>query len=1836
MIDTAARPRRSAHASAGSGANGGVPGSASGSGTRSNANVSGAFGAIAAAADLTARNGAEASGSISGSGGASKLGTAAQAASSGAVNGAAANGAMGGSGEVNGGALLGAVNSTDNRTALGDVRTAAGNAAGQNASAVRGAAIGNVMKVSPGGLFIRNPDAGGSYLYEARPQFANQGQWTSSDYLLNQLAMDPAVTQKRLGDGFYEQRLVREQLSELTGRQPANGASDDTVYKELLTNAVSAAREFGLRPGIALSADQVARLTSDIVWMESQTVQLPDGSTETVLVPKVYVAHVDGKALRPGGALVTGENVSIKTTEGIANFGGVIDGGNGRTMLVAERNIVNQGGTIAGGDVQLDAGGDIRNETLVVKQTYDFGPNSGSYTSLSNVASITATGKLDIFAGRDLSDLAGKITAGSASIMTGRDVTFNTVQTGSTYQSQISGFTQNDSAINHQVSQLSTGGNLTVQAFGNLNLTGTQVSIGTSGTGTGLLEASGAINIAAVTDEVKTSLFNDPKSKQYDRQVHQNQTVVGAGVASAGDLKINAGEGGKADLNITGSAIGSGGTLKLIATNSVNIAAVQENDVSDTASKRSSSSTFKSKTTTEADYVASSQSIGSSISGANVDILADKDINVIGSAVAGDGDVALYAGEAVNIVAGTSTLTEQHHKEVKESGFLSGGGFGFSYGTRTTTTDQTRDATTQSGQSRSVVGSLAGNLNITAGEAIKVSGSDLAAGVDMTLDGRSVTIDPGLDDSKGKFEQKTVQDGLTLSLGGSVINAIQTAQSMASAGSQSKDGRVQALAAATTALAARNAASDIAKNGLNVSISLTAGHSENQYTQTTSNVVNTGSVLTAGNDITIRATGGGKDSNINVVGSEINAQGNVKLQADNEVNLVAAQDREAQHSDTKSMSAAAGIGASIGTNGMSIGFTANASLGRGKEDGEGTTQLNSHVNAGKQLEIVSGADTNIKGAVATGQKVVMNVGGDLNIESLQDTAKFDSKNQSVSVGGTAGVGVSVNGSFSNSSLHSDYASVQEQSGIRAGSDGFQITVKGNTDLKGAVVTSTQEAIEQHKNTLSTGSLTVSDIENHADYKGQSVGLSGGYGTKGDKGGKGSEPDTTGVAGGIWKPMQTGGTGMNTPIAMAASDSASSTTLSGISGADITITDEQKQQELTGKTGEEALAGLNRDVSSEKDSSGALKPIFDKAAIEAAFAVTNAFGQQANALLQEYAQEADEKLAKAKQLEAEAQAPGLTDAQREERANQAEGLRNEAAELAGDWGPKGTYRQVTTALIAAASGNVTGSAAQFGQTLLVNYAQQQGAAYLGSLVEKGELTEGTPLHAAVHAMLACAGAAASSQQCTSGAAGAAASSLLTQLFADPTPDESKADAEAKRNLIASLVAGLATATNLDASAATSASVAATDNNWLATQQVVQMNKELTAAKGTLEYLKVLGKWGVVSMNQTALTKSGFVKGLAEAGMSDLQGMVDFFKDPVARVKGLKAIVTSEEVRGQVADDFLNELTTKLNAVETALRVGGETNAEALGKNVAELIWQVGGLVSGVGDVAKAAVTLAKVGVKVTKGALATLGKAAVEGKLIPGVGSKIATAPSVPKLEPVTYTPATVPKDNPGVPKSIDVTPESGGLKPTDTLATVKSVENPTLSEVPATPKDGAVHEPGNGTEAYNPEPSDGLSADTGSAPNDVLADGAAGGLESPRIIPYDPPGASLNQGRGPLCGPTCAAMVVTDKTGRTVDIAEVAAAFENGVRTTGVNYIELSEVISKYGIKNKPEAIFFPGELNRALDAGNNVILNMGNHFIIVDGKKVVDGVTYYMTRDPSKGPRGCLVSLWMRTWREG
>jgi outer membrane protein W len=122
------------------------------------------------------------------------------------------------------------------------------------------------------------------------------------------------------------------------------------------------------------------------------------------------------------------------------------------------------------------------------------------------------------------------------------------------------------------------------------------------------------------------------------------------------------------------------------------------------------------------------------------------------------------------------------------------------------------------------------------------------------------------------------------------------------------------------------------------------------------------------------------------------------------------------------------------------------------------------------LSLAAGNDTRVEGAVVSGSKIVTDIGGDLKLASRQDTSQFDSKQSSASASVTAGAGVSGSASISQDKMKSDNAAVTEQSGLFAGKDGFEIKVKKNTDLNGAVIASKSD-----DNTLSTGTLTQTQI-----------------------------------------------------------------------------------------------------------------------------------------------------------------------------------------------------------------------------------------------------------------------------------------------------------------------------------------------------------------------------------------------------------------------------------------------------------------------------------------------------------------------------------------------------------------------------------------------------------------------------------------------------------------------------------------------------------------------------------------------------------------------------------------
>jgi filamentous hemagglutinin len=213
----------------------------------------------------------------------------------------------------------------------------------------------------------------------------------------------------------------------------------------------------------------------------------------------------------------------------------------------------------------LSAAGDVRNESLASTQTYSSVNTSGSYTALSNQASIVASGDLQISAGRDITDVAGHITAANASFIAGRDVNFDALATGSTYVAQVGQDAQNNLTVGHALTQVNTTGDLVASAGRDLTLTGAQLAVG----GNGALLAGRALTVASVMDQVKTDHYGDASAKQYDKRAAEDQSVVGSSVSAGGALQLAAGLKETAALTVSSSALAATGAMSLSATGDV-------------------------------------------------------------------------------------------------------------------------------------------------------------------------------------------------------------------------------------------------------------------------------------------------------------------------------------------------------------------------------------------------------------------------------------------------------------------------------------------------------------------------------------------------------------------------------------------------------------------------------------------------------------------------------------------------------------------------------------------------------------------------------------------------------------------------------------------------------------------------------------------------------------------------------------------------------------------------------------------------------------------------------------------------------------------------------------------------------------------------------------------------------------------------------------------------------------------------------------------------------------------------------------------------------------------
>ncbi|MGS0514981.1 hemagglutinin repeat-containing protein [Xanthomonas oryzae pv. oryzicola] len=929
----------------------------------------------------------------------------------------------------------GAVNNVANNGPVNGPRVV--NAAGGSPDRI---AMGTPDTRAPtGSLFTLRP-ASSHYLVETDPQFADYRSWLGSDYLLRQMGYSADGLQKRLGDGYYEQKLVREQIGQLTGRRFLEGyKSDEAQYQALLDAGATIGKAWNLRPGIALTQAQMAQLTSDIVWLVEQTVTLPDGSTTTALVPQVYLRLRPGD-LDAGGALLAGANVDIALAGGLKNTGTIA----GRQLVSIDAGrIAHLGGSISGNQVALRSASDIRIEgasvtavdalsvqavgdvTVVstVETLQGCGYHPYSTTQLQRVAGLyvtgaTGSGVLSVMGGGDVTLQAAQIhNAGSDGVT--QLVAGNNLTLGAQTLTHSTDITANDrnfqrsSETTHAVSSVQGAGNVVLAAGNDLTLTAAQV-----GAGKGLaLQAGRDINSVAAVDSSSSDRSSVTRSHSLAAS-STDETVRGTQLGAGSNIVMQAGH----DLTLAATAVASqSGGIALAAGHDIQLLATQEQHDAVVDQQTRKKSALSSKTVTTHDESHDSLAVTTSLSGDTVPIAAGNDLRSQGAQIVGTGDVVSAAGNNLTLETAQSTHSESHDKQTVKSGLMGSGGIGFTIGKQTVKTEADTSAVSHTG---TTVGSLEGHVTLAAGNTLAITGSDvLALQGDITAKAKDIAITEVHDTSDSTQKTAFKQGGLTVSLSSAALNLAQAAVSSVEAGKKAQgDTRMQALAGASAAYSAYGAGQAMgsalsagsakdAAQGAGLKIAVTVGGSKSQSQTTQQSATTKGSTLQAGGNVNLIATGGGEDSNLLVRGSDIKAGNNLLLAADHDITLEAAHDSFEQHSTSKSSSAAIGVAVTYGTDGFAAGVTVSASGARGKADGQDITQRNSHLSAGNTATLISGNDTTLKGAVLSANTVLADIGGDLNVESLQDTSTYTSKDKAVGGSVTFGMGFSASGSY---------------------------------------------------------------------------------------------------------------------------------------------------------------------------------------------------------------------------------------------------------------------------------------------------------------------------------------------------------------------------------------------------------------------------------------------------------------------------------------------------------------------------------------------------------------------------------------------------------------------------------------------------------------------------------------------------------------------------------------------------------------------------------------------------------------------------------------------------------
>lgn len=1061
---------------------------------------------------------------------------------------------------------------------------------------------------------------------ELKAKGADKAQYGEQVAVATAEGQQPAAT----GDVVNEGNLSAGGSIYISARNIENTRlkGQNSEYTRKAGKAVSKQYQTALNTGsitsgqdIALNADRDIRDTAGRYSAGNDLTLITGGDiSQNALSLDSTIRSTKQSTVRSGRLFSRTRSYGSKTTATGAEVGS-FDAGNNLTIaaqgdvtLTGSQLTAGQRVDIYGKDVTLA----VARESVNKKTTY-----GRSYKTQNNVdhraASISAGDNIAIQAADALTLVGTDLTTTENIFLSGKDVLIDAAR-NSTYSKKKSRRKKRiNSSVTHDVAALNAGGNIVVNAEGDLTTKGTRMAAGVSELeevqpGHIVLNAKGDTKLLGVNNEVY-SYYKKTKKKSFGRKktkikekkkvtLEETELLASGNVLvnidwdEEGSLvgrdsgrvllegtKVNAGENallyggealdvvsgveysfsrkethrrgvgglsssgkvkkakelrlGHANIDAAGNAaLLSGGDVSIVAStigaNNINVDAgfgqpeeveanvyvIGAHEVkSSLEQKYKQSFDLSSFTTASAlltgdmnwgeyestkDWKSSKTYVGSQLTARNnIQVRANSDITIEGSAINAGNIIAMTAGKDINLLTGmTETASEHEHTEgTMGLEFEDGGRINFArYETERNLNAQTS----------SVGSSLSANhIQLSAGNDANIIGSSVMAAGDLVVDaGRDINVLAGVTETYSKQEEETLRVGIDFSSDSSSVEFFAGKQYERKG---TEDTRVTAAGdfageadnygLAGSVLAGNNvsltAGEDVTLVGSDINTWAYPSDEEEETDSVEGNrnkpqdhdgdeepTPNGNILIKAGGDINTLASA--NTSKLKTyeeslrAGLKIGAQENVSHAVDS---VKAAKDDGGAGSTMRAIDALSG--ARDGAVSASAGVVAEWS--RFESTDTSSSSRATQLNAANNLSMISGGDQTHKGTQAyAANNLNVDAGGQLTIESAQSTYKHEDKFLSAS----ATIGLGENGGGISGSL--SYANnrnknVAHNNAHFTAGNVASISSSGDTTLAGAVVRG------EHLKADIGGNLTIASLQDTGKTRGERGSLSVGTG-----------------------------------------------------------------------------------------------------------------------------------------------------------------------------------------------------------------------------------------------------------------------------------------------------------------------------------------------------------------------------------------------------------------------------------------------------------------------------------------------------------------------------------------------------------------------------------------------------------------------------------------------------------------------------------------------------------------------------------------------------------------------